>query len=248
MNPSIVEKRSMTSYMGRRLERLFYTGMAIVVACTVFAGFARTYYLKAYFGAPPLIPLLHLHGAVFTSWVVFFLIQNVLVAANRTRIHRRLGFVGAIIAVLLVIVGVLTAIIRTKQNVALTGDTASLTFLAIPLGDMLLFASLVGAGFYFRRRADVHKRLMLLATVVILDAAVARLPFEFIKAGPPAFFGLIDLFIVACLLYDLITRRRVHSATAWGGLAIVVSQPLRVIIGSTHAWIAFAAWLTRWAA
>src|ERR1051326_1913367 len=245
MNPSTVEKKSAAAYTGKRRERLFYTGMAIVVVCTVFAGFAPTYYLKSYFGAPPLMPLLHLHGAVFTSWILFFLIQNVLVAANRTRVHRRLGTVGAAIAVLLVVVGALTAIIRTKQNFALTGDTDTLAFLVIPLGDMLLFASLVGAGFYFRRRADVHKRLMLLATVVILDAAVSRLPFAFLQAGPPAFFGLTDLFIVACLLYDLITRRRVHSATAWGGLSIVASQPLRMVIGSTQAWIALAAWLTQ---
>jgi len=245
MNPSMVEKKGAAAYRGRRRERLFYTGMAIVVVCTVFAGFAPTYYLKSYFGAPPLMPLLHLHGAVFTSWIVFFLVQNVLVAANRTRVHRRLGTVGAAIAALVVVVGALTAIIRTKQNFALTGDTDSLAFLVIPLGDMLLFASLVGAGFYFRRRADVHKRLMLLATVVILDAAVSRLPFEFLKAGPPAFFALTDLSIVACLLYDLITRRRVHSATAWGGSAIVASQLLRMVIGSTQAWIALAAWLTQ---
>jgi hypothetical protein len=242
----MVEKKSAAAYRGRRRERLFYTGMAIAVVCTVFAGFAPTYYLKSYFGAPPLMPLLHLHGAVFTSWIVFFLIQNVLVAANRTRVHRRLGIVGAAIAVLVVVVGALTAIIRTRQNFARTGDTATLAFLVIPLGDMLLFAGLVGAGFYFRRRADVHKRLMLLATVVILDAAVSRLPFAFLQTGGAvAFFGLTDLFVVACLLYDLITRRRVHSATAWGGSAIVASQPLRMLIGSTQAWIALAAWLTQ---
>ena len=244
----IVGKGSTAAYAGitgRRRERLFYTGMAVAFVITVFVGFAPTYYLRPYFDSRPLMLLLHLHGAVFTSWLVLFLTQNILVAANRTRIHRRLGIVGAVIAVLLVIVGTLTAIIRTKQNVVLTGGTAPLTFLVIPLGDMLLFASLVGAGFYFRRRPDVHKRLMLLATISILSAAIARLPFGFLKAGPPAFFGLTDLFIVACLLYDLITRRRIHRATALGGLAIIISQPLRLMIGSTHAWIAFATWLTQ---
>src|ERR1041384_4618420 len=121
------------------------------------------------------MPLLHLHGAVFTSWIALFLIQNLLVAANRTPIHRRLGVVGAVIAVLLVVVGTLTAIIRAKQGIAPTGSIAPLTFLVIPLGDMLVFASLVGAGFYFRRRADTHKRLMLLATISIIAAAIARL-------------------------------------------------------------------------
>ena len=245
-------KRNMAGYAGitsRRRERMFYTGMAVMFVLTVFAGFARTYYLRTYFGATPLMPLLHLHGLVFTSWLVLFLIQNILVAANRTPVHRRLGIVGAGIAVLMVLIGVLTAIIRAKQGMALAGDNSPLAFLVIPFGDMLLFSSLVGAGFYFRRRADVHKRLMLLATVSILPAATARLPFAFIQqVGPLAFFGLADLFIVACLFYDLMTRRRIHRATVWGGLLIVASQPLRLVIGSTQAWITFATWLTQWVA
>lgn len=227
-------------------ERLFYTGMAIAIVITVFAGFAPSYYLKSYFGSPPLMPLLHLHGIVFTSWLVLFLTQTGLVAANRTGIHRRLGIAGAVIAVLVVVVGTATAIVRAKQGAAPPG-VPPLAFLTIPLGDMLVFPTLVGMGFYFRRRADVHKRLMLLATIAILPAAVARLPFAFIQqTGPLAFFGLADLFIVPCLLYDLIARRRIHRATALAGLLIVVSQPLRLMIGGTQAWLAVAAWLTQW--
>ena len=112
---------------------------------------------------------------------------------------------------------------------------------------MLIFAILVGLAFYFRRQVDTHKRLMLLATIGILPAAVARLPFAFIEQyGPLAFFGLSDLFIVPCLIYDLITRGRPHRATILGGALIVLSQPLRLIIGGTNAWIAFATWLTQW--
>jgi hypothetical protein len=245
----ITVKRGLAASPGltaRRRERLFYTGMAVTVVLTVFVGFARTYFLKSYFGAPALIPLLHLHGVVFTSWIVLFLTQNILVAAHRTDIHRRLGIFGAVIAVLMVAVGALTAIIRAKQAGAPIPGISPLAFLVIPLGDILVFSCLILGGFYFRRRADVHKRLMLLATISILAAAVARLPFEFLKAGPPAFFGVTDLFILACLLYDLFTRRRVHRATLWGGLLIIVSQPLRLMIGGTHAWIVIATWLTQW--
>ena len=251
MNTQIVEKTNMTARTlsaGRRREHLFYTGMAIAIVGTVFAGFAPTYYLRPFFGAPPLMPLLHLHGLVFTSWMVLLLTQTTLVAANRTDVHRRLGIAGAVIAVLMVVVGTITAIIRAKQGAAPPGGPAALVFLVIPLGDMLVFSSLVAAAFYYRRRPDVHKRLMLLATISILAAAIARLPFGILKAGPPAFFGLTDLFIVACLLYDLIARRRIHRATAWGGLLIVASQPLRLILGGTSAWMSFASWLTQWVA
>src|SRR5262249_5511849 len=145
----------------RRRERVFYVGMSVAVAATVFVGFARTYFLKSYFGAPPLIPLLHLHGFVFTSWIVLLLAQTTLVAANRTYIHRRLGMAGAVVAVMIVVVGALTAVTRAKQGAASTGGPSPLRFLAIPIFDMLVFSGLAGAGFYFRHRPDVHKRLML---------------------------------------------------------------------------------------
>ena len=249
MKTLTVEKRvaAEAARGGRRRERLFYTGMAVAVVLTVFAGFARTYYLRPYFGTPALTPLLHLHGVVFTSWLVLLLAQTTLVAANRTDIHRRLGMAGALLAALMVVVGSATAVIRAKEGAAPAGAPSPLAFLTIPLGDMLVFAILVGAGFYFRRRGDVHKRLMLLATIAILPAATARLPFAFIQqAGPLAFFGLADLFIVACLVYDLVARRRLHRATVWGGLLIVVSHPLRLLVGGTRAWLSFAEWLTGW--
>jgi hypothetical protein len=154
---------------------------------------------------------------------------------------------GAALAVLMVVIGSATAIIRAKIVEVPPGAPSPLVFLTIPLGDMLVFAILVGAGFYFRRRVDVHKRLMLLATVAILPAATARLPFAFIQqVGPLAFFGLADLFVVVCLIYDLLTRGWPHRATVWGGLLVIASHPLRLLVGNTQAWLTFATWLTGW--
>src|ERR1044071_9246719 len=87
--------------IGKRRERLFYTGMAVAILITVFAGFARTYFLRPYFEPQPLLPLLHLHGVVFTAWVVLFITQTALVAARRTDIHRRLGVAGAALSALM---------------------------------------------------------------------------------------------------------------------------------------------------
>ena len=231
---------------GRQCDRLFYTGMAVTAAVLVFAGFARTYYLKAYFGAPSLAPLVHLHGLVFTSWLVLLLSQVTLVAAKRTDLHRRLGMVGAFLAPLMVVVGAATAIGAARRGSSPPGGPPPLVFLAIPLGDLVTFSILVAAGFYFRRRSEAHKRLMLLATIGILPPAIARLPFDFIlSAGPLAIFGLADLVIGACLLYDGVTRRRVHPAFLGGGLLIVLSQVLRLFVAGTETWLSFARWLTR---
>lgn len=240
-NQSIPREKS------KRRERLFYTGMSVAFVITVFAGFSRTYFLRPYFQSQPLQPLLHLHGLVFSSWLALFLTQTTLVATNRTRIHRRLGIAGVVIATIMVVIGSVTAIVRAKVIEVPPGAPPPLVFLTIPLGDMLIFAILVGAAFYFRRKADTHKRLMLLSTIAILPAAVARLPFAFIQQGGPlAFFGLSDLFIVPLLIYDFISRGRPHRATVLGGGLIVISHPLRLIIGNTEAWLAFANWITQW--
>lgn len=229
----------------RRRERWFYVVMSIAAMITVFAGFSRTYYLRPRFTTEPLIPLLHLHGVVFTSWIVLFVTQTMLVAAHRTDIHRRLGILGGVIAALMIVIGTTTAIIRANLGVSPVPNVPILSFLVIPLGDMFVFSILVCAGFYYRRRPDVHKRLMLLATISILAAAIARLPFAFIlQAGPLAFFGLTDALVVVCVLYDLVTLRRIHRASALAGLFIIASHPLRMMLGGTHAWLSFATWLT----
>ena len=227
---SAASRALVSARINRRFEHLFFIGMSVAFIITVFAGFARTYFLRPYFFSNSVPPLLHLHGIVFTLWPVFVVIQTVLVASNRTRVHRRLGIVGAFLVVSMVVVGTVTAIVRAKQNAVALGSTAPLAGLEMPLGDMVVFPLLIGAALYFRNKMDVHKRLMLLATVSIMAPAIIRIPFAFIQTGPLVFFGLTDLFIVACMVYDFVSRGRVHQATLLGGLIIVVSQLVRVML------------------
>jgi hypothetical protein len=224
-------------------DRRLYIWVAVFIPIIVLAGFARTYYLKGLFGTPALPGLLvHLHGIVMTSWVVLFVVQVWLVAARRTRLHQRLGVLGAILAALVLSVGVVTAI-----NAAARGSSPGpppLQFLVVPLGDMLVFAILIGMALHFRRRMEIHKRLMLLAAVNLLTPAIARIPLQFIETGGPlAFFGLTDLCVLACVVFDTVKHRRLHPVFVWGTLLIVASQPLRLMLAGTDAWMRFAAWL-----
>ena len=222
----------------------FYISMAAVIAAIVFIGFARTYYLRELFVKRPLAPLLHFHGIVFTSWIALLLVQAGLVAAKRTDIHRRLGAAGAVLAALMVVVGPIVAIHAAK-----TGQgplEPRLAFLVIPFGDVAVFAALVTAAFLYRSKPQTHKRLMLLATIGILPPATARLPFAFmLVAGPWGFFGFANVVLLSCLVWDLISQKRIHPAFLWGGLLIVASQPLRLVLGGTTVWLSIAHWLTQ---
>ncbi len=231
-----------TNAIGNGAERRLYTWAALAAIAVVFAGFARTYFLKAGFGTPALSTLVHVHGFVMTLWFAFFLMQVRLVAMHRTDLHRRTGVVGALLAVAVLIVGITTAI--TAAQLGRTPGPPPLVFLVIPLGDMLVFALLVSTGLYFRGRSDIHKRLMLLSCVGLLAAAISRIPLDFIKAGGvPVFFGLTDLIVLSCVAYDTVKHRRLHPAFGWGMLLIVASQPLRLLLSGTSAWHQFASWL-----
>jgi hypothetical protein len=231
-----------TSAMSRGTDRRFYTWAAMGAIAIVFAGFARTYFLKTSFGTPALSTLVHVHGLVMTLWFTFFLMQVRLVAMRRTHLHRRAGVAGALVAVAVLIVGIATAI--TAAKLGRSPGPPPLVFLVVPLGDMLVFALLVGAGLYLRSRPDMHRRLMLLSCVGMLTAAIARIPIGFIQAGGlPVFFGLTDLVVLACVAYDTTRQRRLHPAFGWGMLLIVASQPLRLLLSGTTAWQQFASWL-----
>jgi hypothetical protein len=226
-------------------DRPLYLLAAVVIPLIVLAGFARTYYLKGFFATPPLPSLIvHVHGIVMTAWVVLFIVQITLVAKRRTKTHQQLGILGAIISALVVVVGILTALYAAARGAS--PGPPPLAFLIIPLGDMMLFALLIGAALYYRKRLDVHKRLMLLAATNMLVPAIARIPLNVItNGGPLAFFGLTDICIIGFVAFDTFRHRRLHPAFLWGSLLIILFQPLRILIAGTDAWTSFAAALVR---
>ncbi|HEX7085304.1 MAG TPA: hypothetical protein VF198_02995 [Vicinamibacterales bacterium] len=231
-----------------RYDRAFYSGMAALMALTVFVGFARTYYLRAFFDVPTLggrvelTPLVYVHGFVFTAWVALFVVQTGLVRARRVDVHRRVGVAGMVLAAIMVPIGVSTAIAAGAAGAAAPGIDP-LAFMAVPLTDMVLFTLFVSAALLNRRDREAHKRLMLLAYVSIITAAVARIPG--LVGGPLVFFSLSFVFVLFGMVYDGWSRRRVHPVYLWGGALIALSVPGRLALSGTAAWHAFAEFLTR---
>jgi hypothetical protein len=224
-------------------DRRFFLAVSIAIALVVFAGFAPTYYLRGYYHGDPLPSVFAIHGAVFSAWVVLFVVQAALVSARRTDIHRKLGVLAAVLAPLMLVVGFQAAVAAARRGFSVPGLPPPLVFLAVPMFDLVVFAALVGAALWFRRNPAMHKRLMLLAMLAVITAAIARLP-GVLPYGPPAFFGLTDLFLLAGIAWDKWTRGRVHPAYIWGGLFLVLSQPLRLVVSGTDTWMRIATWLT----
>ena len=223
-----------------RADSIFFPAMALAMALVVFAGFAPSYYLKSVFNAPPPIsPLMAMHGAAFTGWIALLVAQTGLVAANRRDMHRALGAAGVALAAAMVVLGLMLPHDALVRGFTPPGGPPPAVFFIVPVGGILAFLVLVGLGTANRKRADAHKRYMLLATALLVEPAAARLPVVR-ELPPPVFFGIADLFIVAMIAYDFSQRGRIQRATWICAAVIVASQVLRLVIGFTPAWQAFA--------
>lgn len=223
-------------------DRIFYTSMGLLVALITFWGFYRSYYLNHWLATPPgfraLDPLLHVHGAVFTAWVALGVVQPSLIAARKPGLHRKLGWFAAGLALLMVLLGNLAAV--AAMNGGFIGFDPY-KFYAIPFFAIWTFAILVALAIRSRNRAETHKRLMLLASTQIVEAAVARVPLAAINDFAPISFMIGANIVLVCgIAYDLVSRGRVHRVYVWGGLFVLASQIGRGVIGETAAWGAFA--------
>lgn len=233
--------RPATPVPGRRFDHLFFSSMALLMLATVFLGFARTYYLAGMFRAPLPSLIIHLHGAAFTGWILLLVTQTSLVSAGRLDIHRRLGVAAFLWACLMVILGVLAATDSLDRNAGPAGRDPKF-FYIIPLTDMLIFATLIFFAFRFRSRPATHKRLILVGTVALMIAPIARWPIW--NHRDPVTATLTSyIFLLILLTYDLWSTRKVHRATIWAGTFLIFIQQIRIPIGKTAAWHSFATWV-----
>ena len=163
-----------------RAEGRFYIGMALAAIATAIAGFGPAIFDPASRKAP-LTWVVGLHGVVFGAWLLLFLTQTLLASKGRIAVHRRLGYAGALLAVLMVVSGYFTTIAMARRGYDLSGDLIGdsgdmLMLMVFQLGDVLCFGALVAFAVMFRHRSDVHKRLMLLATVGgLMPAALSHI-------------------------------------------------------------------------
>lgn len=223
---------------------------AILFGVVVFVGFARTYYLKGYFGTPALPSLLvHVHALVMTAWVLLFATQVWLIRSSNVALHQKTGLAGVVLAVAVVVVGFFTALSAAKNGSASNPpNIPRLAFLVVPMFDLLMLVILFGAAIYYRGTPANHKRLMLLAVINLLPPALGRIPIPALQAtGPLFFFGFPTLLVVSALVYD--RRRKGHWNRAFviGATLLIASYPIRVLISGTETWMTVAKWLTRFA-
>jgi hypothetical protein len=230
--------------------RYFYFHMALACMATAILGFAPTYWLPLARGSFSGAPVVHFHGLLFFSWTLYFVFQSWLAASGRTAWHRSLGVAGVSLATAMVIFGVLVAIEAMKRSAAIGQTDAGIAFAVVPLSGIAFFAVVFALAVGSTRRPETHKRLMLLAGISLLDAAVARWFLTFLAPpgplGPPPVPVTIApalaayLLLVIAIVHDWRRTGRPHPVYVYGGIALVAVKLLNWPISLTPAWHAFA--------
>lgn len=224
--------------------------MSLACAATAFLGFAPTYFVPLSRGAFSASPLIHFHGLLFFTWTLYFVLQTWLAASGRVVNHRSLGIAGVSLATAMTIFGFLASVHVMQHSAALGQKDAGIAFSIVPMSGIAFFAIVFLLAIMNIRRPEIHKRLMLLAAVSILDAAIARWFLTFLAPpgppGPPPVAVTIGPAVVASLLLvvamvrDWRTMGRVHPVYIYGTLALLAVKFLNWPISETAAWHSFA--------
>jgi hypothetical protein len=227
--------------------------MALLLAAVVVTGFSHSYFGAGMVLAPLPNPLVHMHAACFTLWMILFLVQTGLVSARRVGWHRALGTVAYCLPVLMVPLGAVTGLDELRRETVFAGGVAtvpamSADFLAESLLGIALFAVVIFASWKARRDAAAHKRLVLYATIGLASGALIRFPWR--RVGLAALGGNTAVLALALLLllvaaYDLISLGRLHRATLWAAPLTFAVSALTAPVAATDAWLRFAALLAR---
>lgn len=224
----------------RALERSFFAFMSLLLLAAVLYGFGRSYFFVGMVKAPLPNKLVHVHGAVFSLWILLLLVQTALVTTKKIRVHRALGLYGFGLAVLMVVLGIMAAIDQLNRIPAGPFGMTPPQFLIIPLTAVGMFAGFIFWSWKARFQPATHKRLILLATIALMDAAISRWPIAFLQAHPPM-LGVVELsFVVLILLYDLVSMHKLQKVTLIGFGIIMAVIFTRVPISQTKAWVSFA--------
>jgi hypothetical protein len=237
--------------------RYLYSIAAALLLIVTFLGFQQ-YYLhgrtvRGVELATPLRGLLATHGVAMTVWLLLSSVQPLLVASGNRRLHIGLGVFGVGLAACIVPLGFWTAIAVAKiqPNVVHSGGLIGIQFLPVQLNSVLLFGTFVTLGIFNRRRPDIHRPLMFLATLAIMGAAFARIaPFRALYAGTiwSSWFGPYFFPIIFGLVFFAAKTALTRSVDRWlaGGMAVlIVADAIAVKIGPTAIWERIGHFLVR---
>jgi len=228
-----------------RQDQVFFLRLAIAVSILVIVAFAQ-WALRGYANYATAPIAVHIHGLTMLSWLGLFVTQNYLAGNGNLALHRKLGWAGVGLAAFMLFIGTYI----TLESLALHRVPPIFTppyFLLLGPVHLVYFAIVIGFAIALRRRTEWHRRLMLLATVLVMEPAFGRLippPILMSPAGPWIEGALQAAVLGIAMLHDRRVRGAIHPALWWGVAAIFLSVLTVDQLSHTQPVVAYAQALT----
>ena len=221
-----------------------YLPIALLGPIFAIVGFWASYYGKLLSGTVTTPTLIQIHAAIFVGWLVLVIAQAALAATGRMAWHMRVGNLGFIYGAGVIVVGLAAALWSFQMHLRTGNHQRAADSLFVGLTDMLTFAPFLAAAWFFRGRPELHKRLIMVATTILLIAPVHRMHWFLGRPAPLAAILAIWLApIYLGMAYDFATRRLVHPVHLLGILAVLYMKFLRPLLHDTGMWRSFEAWM-----
>lgn len=218
-----------------------YTTIGVIGLAAALIGFSKTFIFPVAtgsFGAPMIV---YVHGAFTFSWVILFPVQALLIKAENWSTHFKLGVIGALAAVGTGLTMPLVGKFQVERELALGFGEIAISSILGTVSAAVLFLGFVAAALWNRNRPEVHKRLMLIATIHVLWPAWFRFRHYFPSVQPPEiWFALLaadSLFILAWI-WDYRQNGRVHPVLLWGSLFVIADHVFETFAFGSGPWVA----------
>lgn len=233
----------MNTLIKKKKKPSLYLSLGTAGILAVLIGFLTTYIIPVIRGTFDGPAIIHIHGFFAFSWIALFLIQSYLIKSRKTKVHMRIGFAGMFIALGVFLTIIPAGLFQVEKGLAKgQGDSAVSNIIGV-VTSALMFLSFVAAGFVYRKKPKIHKRLMLLATIVLLWPAWFRFRHYFPSVPrPDIWFAVVlaDSLIIISWIADKRAQGKIHPVLFYGGLFVIAEHIFEVLMFDSPAWRVWA--------
>lgn len=219
-----------------------YIMASTLIALMAVIGFWPTYLQPLFAGASEAGQVIHFHATVYFGWLALFMVQAWFAASGRLALHMKVGRIGMIYGCAMILVGLLVTFSQFADRVAAGDFPQAQSRLLYPFTDMLIFPAFFGAAIAYRRKPEIHKRWMIVASTYLLVAAVLRMPIIGSPRSQAAFIGIWITPIMLAMAHDYLKQRLIHPVYLIG-IAGLAASGYRDVIRETGMWRVFTEWL-----
>lgn len=241
--PILPPSRLMPHPAANKYQPTFFTVISLLALFAILVGFLKTFIIPILTGTKTWPVSIYIHAAFVFGWVLLFLVQSLLIQHRNYKKHRAIGNWGAVVAVGAAVSIIPAALFQVERDLQEGLGEIAISSILGSLTSATMFLILVILGIVYRKKAQAHKRFMLLATILLIWPAWFRWRHYFPGVErPDIWFAVVlaDSLILVAFAWDWLKHKRIHPALLFGGLFIIAENVTEILCFDNSGWRALA--------